>query len=322
MGLSIGIDLGGTNLAVGLVDQRDRILDRESVPTGSPGSADRLADRMATSVRTLLLRQNREEASLESIGIGLPGPVDPRTGRLIEAANLSLRDVDFVSLMHAHFPQTPIFTGNDGDCAAWGAYLAGEGRLYESSLTLTLGTGVGGGLVIGRRLFRGGTGLGIEPGHTVVAAGEGPPCTCGRRGCLENYVSIRGLNRLLMEELESGAPSALREMINPQRPSFNVIKVFDQVRQGDPLAARVIRRYAGYLAAGIRTLTVLLRPHVILLGGGISRAGNLLLEPLNHALTPPVGDDSVLSLPPILISRLGNDAGIIGAARLSLEGLV
>ena len=320
MSWSIGIDLGGTNIAVGLVDDSHRIADRETVKTKVPRPAESLAESMALCIDNLLARRKLKLSDLSAIGLGLPGLVDGETGLMIEAPNLYLDHIDFISLLKQHFPQTVIKTGNDGDCAAWGEYLAGEASSFESALLLTLGTGLGGGFVYKGKIFRGATGLGIEPGHSAIMAENGPLCTCGRRGCLEMFISIRGLNRLLQESLLEAGETPLRRLIRQDRPSENVKIFFDIVRTGDPAALRVLNRYAAYLAAGIRTLTVLYRPHIILLGGGISRAGDLLLEPLRNLLEPEKPDDFILSLPPVLISRLGNDAGIIGAAMLHKEG--
>lgn len=316
---SVGIDLGGTNMAIGLVDSDYRIVDREKAKTGAPRPAESLADTMALGVGRLLERNLLDPSDLDSIGIGLPGLVDQQTGLLIEAANLSLDHVDFPSLLGRAFPRSMIRTGNDGDCAIWGEYLAGEASSFASALLLTLGTGIGGGFVCNGRIFRGATGLGIEPGHMVIEVEDGPLCSCGRRGCYEMYASIRGLNRLIQEGLREELSSSLHRFISKDKPSGNVRAFFDSVRSQDSAALQIMERYAGFLAAGIRTLTVLYRPHLILLGGGISHAGDILLDSLRKALDPEKPDDFILSLPPVAISRLGNDAGIIGAAMLHRE---
>ncbi len=321
MSWSVGIDLGGTNMEVGLVDGSYRIADREISRTRAPRSAESLVESMVSNIHSLLQRNALDVSDLDSVGLGLPGLVDQKTGLMIEAANLALDHVDFISLLGQHFPATKIKTENDADCAVWGEYLTGEANAFESALMLTLGTGLGGGFVCDGRIFRGATGLGIEPGHIAIEVEDGPLCSCGRRGCLEMYVSIRGLNRLIQEGLRGDLPSSLRHSVKKDNPSGNVRAFFDSVRTGDRTALRILDRYVAFLAAGIRTLTVLYRPHIILLGGGISRAGGLLLEPLRKALDPEKPGDYILFLPPVAISRLGNDAGIIGAAMLHREGM-
>lgn len=312
--------MGGTNIAIGLVDGSCKIVDREIAKTRAPRSAESLVETMALSVRELLERNLLDLSDLDAMGIGLPGLVDQKTGLMIEAPNLHLDHIDFISLMGRHFPQTRIRVGNDGDCAVWGEYLAGEASSFESALLLTLGTGLGGGFVCEGRIFRGATGLGIEPGHIAIEAEGGPLCTCGRRGCLEMYVSIRGLNRLIQEGLQGDLPSSLRYSIKKDNPSGNIKAFFDSVRSHDLPALQILDRYTGFMAAGIRTLTLLYRPHIILFGGGISQAGSILLESLRKALDSSKSGDYILSLPPVAISRLGNDAGIIGAAMLHREG--
>jgi glucokinase len=319
---SIGIDLGGTNIAFGLVDENRRIVDRESAKTQAPRSAESLVETMVTHVKILLDRQGLGEDKLEALGIGLPGVIDPSSGLLVNAVNLGLRQVDFVSLLQNRFPGLAVRAGNDGDAAAWGEYLAGEGGPWGSVLMLTLGTGVGGGLVYDGRIFRGGTGLGIEPGHLVVQSEGGLACTCGRSGCLEVYTSIRGLNRLLAEALEGTDPPVWARALDPGQPSRNVPLIVEAARAGDQLALGVLDRYTAFLASGLRSLIMLYRPHRILLGGGISHAGEVLLKPLHQALFERAAPDDILSPPPVRISRLGNDAGIIGAALLHLEGRI
>ncbi len=313
---SVGIDLGGTNIEAGLVNDRLELVDRVHEKTRAPRSARSLAGSLADSVRRLLDRQGIQASQLEAIGIGLPGMVDSRTGKLLYAANLGLEEVDFPSLMADYFPQTPVLTGNDADCAVLAEYMVGGARGYDSALLLTLGTGLGGGFIYQGRIFRGGDGWGIEPGHMVLVAGEGWPCSCGQAGCFEAYVSIRGLKRLVQEALVEDRSSLLRDWMQPEGASFNARLVFDAVQEGDPLALEVLESYVHYLALGIRSLVVLYRPEIILLGGGISRAGDLLCLPLEAAVRRTSFAGDLLAPPPVRVSRLGNEAGILGAALL------
>lgn len=316
---SVGIDLGGTNIAVGLVNEHYEIVGRENAKTRAPRTADSLARTIAGCVNSLLNRHRVKAGDLSALGIGVPGVLDPRTNTLLFAGNLLLENVDLAGLLRSHFPPIPILIGNDADCAAYGEYLAGQAKSRDSALMLTLGTGVGGGFVYNRKIFRGGTGFGIEPGHLVVETEGGVRCTCGQTGCLEAYVSIRGLKRLVEEGLANDEPSIMRGRFHPERPSFNAKIVFDAVRRGDLVASRVVEQYVTYLAMGIRTLVVLYRPHIILLGGGISKAGDPLLIPLREAVSRTTMAGDIIPPPPIYISRLGNDAGIIGAAMLHTQ---
>ncbi len=320
MAYSIGIDLGGTNIVVGIVDDSCKILDRDRVKTRAPRSAESLVDTMANSINTVLNRQELSAADLCSIGIGVPGVVDLETGVLLHAANLFLKHVDFPALLRARFPDVPVFIANDADCAVFGEYLAGAAHNYKSVLMLTLGTGVGGGFVYDNKIFRGGTGFGIEPGHMAIEAGGHVACSCGQWDCLEVYASIRGLKRMTQEALLRHESTVLRNRVSLDGSSFNARHVFGAAAEGDKVAQEIVDQFIHYLSLGIRTLVVLYRPHMILLGGGISHAGDVLLDPLRErvALTTVSGD----VLPPPLIERsfLGNDAGVIGAAMLYTEG--
>ncbi len=313
---SVGIDLGGTNIEAGLVNDHLDLVDRVHEKTRAPRSARSLAGSLADCVQRLLDRQGIQASQLEAIGIGLPGLVDPRTGKMLYAANLALEEVDFSSLMADYFPQIPIYTGNDADSAALAEYMVGGAQGYDSALLLTLGTGLGGGFIYQGRIFRGGDGWGIEPGHMALVTKEGWPCSCGQAGCFEAYVSIRGLKRLVREALEEDRPSLIRDWMQPGGASFNARLVFDAVEEGDLLALEVLEAYVHYLAMGIRSLVVLYRPEIILLGGGISRAGDLLCLPLEVAVRQTSFAGDLLAPPPIRVSQLGNEAGILGAALL------
>lgn len=320
MAYSIGIDLGGTNIVAGIIDDTYKIVDRERAKTRAPRPAEFLVDTMAQCIDTLLMRQGISVSTIRSIGIGIPGVVDLETGMLLHATNLFLKNVDFPALMKIRFPDIPVFIANDADCAVFGEYHAGAVHNYQSVLMLTLGTGVGGGFVYDKKIFRGGTGFGIEPGHMAVEAGGHIACNCGQWDCLETYVSIRGLKRMTEEALLRNEETILRHYVSLGESSFNTRLIFEAATAGDKVAIEIVERFVHYLALGIRNLVVLYRPHMILLGGGISHAGDVLLEPLRTqvALTTVSGD--VLPPPPIELSRLGNDAGVIGAAMLYSEG--
>jgi len=321
MAYSIGIDLGGTNIVVGLVDESCAVVDRESAKTRAPRSAESLTDSIASCIEKLLARHHLPVKQLQAIGIGVPGVVHPETGELLHATNLFLKNVDFPGLIRARFPEVTVCIANDADCAVFGEYLAGAARNYKSALMLTLGTGVGGGFILENRIFRGATGFGIEPGHMAVETEGTVECSCGQRGCLEVYTTIRGLKRMTREALSGGRASVLRDRVDFAEPSFNARLLFEAAARGDVVANEVLDRFVHYLAIGIRNFVVLYRPHIILLGGGISHAGDVLLKPLRAKVARTTVSGDVLPPPPIECCRLGNDAGVIGAAMLHREGL-
>lgn len=313
---SVGIDLGGTNIGAALVKDCHEMVSRTFDKTMVPRSPQSLAGTMAACVQRLLDQEGLQVTDLAAIGIGLPGLVDPQEGKLVFASNLALQDVHFPSLMAPYFPGIPVQVNNDADCAALGEYLVGGANAYDSLLLLTLGTGLGGGFIDKGRIFRGGDGRGIEPGHMTLVAQDGWPCTCGQEGCFEAYVSIRGLKRLVSQLLDQGLPSILRDWFQEEEASFNVRRVFDAAGEGDLVAQEAVQQYIRYLALGIRSLVVLYRPQIILLGGGVSGAGDRLRLPLEEAVRQTTFAGDLLPPPPIRISRLGNDAGILGAALL------
>lgn len=314
---SIGIDVGGTNIAAGLVDQSKTIVDSVQTKTRVPRPAASIVDSMVDLVHALLRRNNLMQSDLRAIGVGLPGVVDPARGLLLKASNLHLVDVDMMGLLRTRFPQTPVAIGNDADCAAWGEWVAGDIDPKESVLLITLGTGLGGGFITNGTIFRGGTGCGIEPGHITVVADGGLACTCGRTGCLECYTTIRGMKYLVGEALADDPSSVLWSAVNVDTAYFRTADVFEAARQGDRAATTALDRYVHYLALGLRTFDVLYRPHRILLGGGISYAGDQLLTPLIARMDAMAQSEPASQPKPIVaLSRLGNDAGIIGAAYL------
>lgn len=320
MAYSIGIDLGGTNIAVGIVDNSYTIIDRERTKTRAPRSGESLVDTMADCIGSLLNRRGLSIEDLRSIGIGVPGVVDPETGVLLHATNLFLKHVDFPVLLRERFPTIPVFIANDADCAVFGEYIASTAHNYKSVLMLTLGTGIGGGFVFDNKIFRGATGFGIEPGHMAVETEGKIACSCGQWDCLEVYASIRGLKRMTSEALMGDEETILRDRVSFDERSFNARHIFEAASDGDSIAKEILDRFVHYLAIGIRNLVILYRPHVILLGGGLSHAGDVLLEPLRARVAQTTVSGDVLPPPPIERSKLGNDAGIIGAAMLYTEG--
>ncbi len=312
MDWSIGVDVGGTNIALGLVNQAYDIVARHDEKTRAPRSAESITVTIALAIRALLATSGLSTADLSSIGVGLPGIVDSNSGELLFATNLALSCVNFPTLLQRHFPNTAIMVSNDADCAVLGEYLAGEAKSYDSALLLTLGTGVGGAFIQHHKIFRGGDGLGIEPGHIVVETEYGVVCGCGQRGCLETYASINGLVRLAKEMLSEGGDSILRQSF----PALNTMTIFNAVRGGDRVAIAIHERFIRYLASGIKTLIAVYRPHIILIGGGLSNAPDLLIEPLQSALKEGLFAGDILVAPPIRVASLKNDAGIIGASQL------
>lgn len=248
------------------------------------------------------------------VGLGTPSCINPHTGLLVHANNLHWRNVPLREELEKHLP-LPLFIRNDADCAALGEALAGAAKEYEHVLMVTLGTGVGGGMIMGKQIFNGCDHMGMEIGHTKLVF-QGVQCTCGQYGCFESYASATALIRQTREAMEQHKDSLLWKLCGGDEAAVTARTAFDAARQGDPVGQALVDRYIAYLAAGLSTLIVLFRPQVILIGGGIGNEGEALLQPLRLQMAQSTYAAEEIGVPPVRSAALGNDAGIIGAAML------
>jgi len=312
----LGIDLGGTDIKVGVIDDEYKIISKHVTPTLSERSAEEIVADMAAAGKTAVEKAGLKESDILNVGIGIPGAVNTKTNKVIFAPNLRWKNFDFIPAFRKHW-DIPIFLGNDADVAVLAEVYAGAARDYDNAVLLTLGTGVGGGIVMDKKLFTGGGGLGTEPGHIIIVAG-GEKCMCGAFGCLEAYTSVTGLIREALRIMAEYPDSLLHKLCEGDSSRVNGKIIFDAAKQGDTAASIIISDYVKYLGAGIATFCNTLRPQVVLLGGGVSHAGEPLFGPLaeivNSLYFSPDGGEA----PPIIRAELGNDAGIIGAALLSI----
>ncbi len=311
----IGIDLGGTNIAVGIVDENGAVLQKKSVPTPVKEGADAVVAAMADAVKALLLASGTALAEIGSIGIGSPGAVDPKAGVVLSACNLGFSNEPLVSKLRARIDK-PVFLENDANCAAWAEACAGAAKGLRHSLTVTLGTGVGGGIVIDGKLYGGFNSFGGEFGHMVIAY-DGEPCPCGRRGCFEVYASATGLIRQTRRAAEQNKASLLWSVAEKEG-KFSGRTAFAAARLGDKSAITVVDTYIKYLATGLSDLVKIFQPEMIVLGGGVSHEGDALLLPLSRAVDEMSYGKNVPAEKKTRLARamLGNDAGIVGAALL------
>lgn len=309
--MQIGIDLGGTSAKIGVVDDAYAVVARKEVPSGANIPFGMMVGALAEAIRAFpapLLQ------SVEHIGIGVPSSIVRDTRVVVHAGNLNWRNVDAVGELKRHFDQ-PIAIANDADCAAYGESLAGAGVGYDYVLMLTLGTGVGGGIIDHGRIFLGGNGCGIEPGHMTIVE-NGLRCTCGRNGCLECYASATALNREILLAAQEARSDALRERLRQNGGQPNARMVFEAAEGGDVTAGRILDAYLHSLAVGVSNFVTLFRPQVIVLGGGISNAGRALFAPLRQLVCEMTYGVEIMGCPSIVPAKLGNDAGIVGAAFL------
>ncbi len=304
-----GVDLGGTAVKIGFFDGQGRLLARWEIPTRREDGGRSIPADIAGAVLADMARRGLEKGGCLGLGVGIPGQVWP--DGTADAENLGWERFPIVSGL-ADRTGLRVAADNDANAAAMGEYRSGGGRGCRSVLFVTLGTGVGGGMIIDGRSLRGAHEAGGELGHIQVEPGETRLCACGNRGCLEQYASASGCVRLAREALEATEePSVLRSM-----GELDARAVWDAARAGDGPALRAADRYCMYLARGLAAAANTVDPEVIVIGGGVSGAGQLLADmTAEHyrrlAFTP-------CKATPIVIARLGNDAGIYGCAAMAL----
>ena len=306
----IGIDVGGTNLKAGLVDQSGTILAVERTPLDFRGP-ESFADTLASLAKAVMASGGAAAQDVEYVGIGIPGAV--AGGDILYTANIPMKNVPLEKLFRQHL-NLPVLLGNDADCAAVGEWSCGVGRGTKHFIVITLGTGVGGGMILNGKLYSG-CGAGGEVGHIVVQK-DGVPCNCGRRGCWEAYASATGLIRETTEAMKAH-PESLLHQVAAQNGAVDGRTSFQAAEQGDETALAVCRSYAEYLASGLTDLVNILHPEAVALGGGVAAAPEyLLLDPVREIVARECYARHVGQVPHIVRAELGNDAGIIGAALL------
>ncbi len=315
----IGIDLGGTNIAVGLVNEKYEIVRKTSAPTlAAERDTEELADKMAELCRAVCEGEGIALPEVAAIGVACPGAVDVPRGVVGYCNNFTFETFPVVEMLRRKTGVGCIYAENDANAAAWGEAVAGAAKGTKSSVMITLGTGVGGGVIIDGKLFSGCNYSGAELGHMVIERG-GVPCTCGRRGCFEAYSSATALVRMTREKMEQCRKTGretLMATLAERRGKVNGRTAFDAMRGGDAAASEVVDTYLAYLATGIANMINIFRPEVLSIGGGISGEGEALLAPLLPLVEKEKYGGEIAPDTKVMIAQLGNDAGIIGAAFL------
>ncbi len=316
----IGIDLGGTNIAVGIVNEKFEIVAQGSTPTLVGRPSEEIVNDIAALCKSLCKELGVEESSVDSLGIASPGIVDDESGMVIYANNLGFRHFPILPLLRERLAIKEMHIENDANAAAWGEAIAGAAKGSRSSVMITLGTGVCGGIIDGCKVFKGFNSAAGELGHIVIEV-DGKPCTCGRKGCWEAYSSATGLINMTKEKLDecaaSGRATVMTEQV-AQRGKVNGRTAFDGHRVGDAAAIEVVDKYIKYLASGVASMINIFQPEVLSIGGGISNEGDYLLELLIPEVRKQTYGTGLVPATDIRIAQLRNDAGIIGAAVLGM----
>ena len=277
----IGIDVGGTNLVAGLVDEQGVILKKASRPVDRTMSDVELCGELAALAEEARIAGGVSREEIRAVGVGIPGLVDNKLGVVVLTTNMPFRNTPLRELFQQQW-DVPVYLGNDANCAAIGEYWAGAAKGCDPAVVITLGTGIGGGLVAGGKLFTGFANSAMEVGHMIIHP-QGQPCGCGNRGCWEQYGSATALIRMTREEMERTPDSLLWQLCGGDLGKVQGRTPFQGAEQGDPASLRVLEEYRQGLALGIINLINILQPQVICLGGGVSNASHqLLLDPLKE----------------------------------------
>ncbi|MCI9199824.1 MAG: ROK family glucokinase [Lachnospiraceae bacterium] len=308
-----GVDVGGTTVKLGLFDVEGNLLDKWEIPTRTENGGENILPDVAESIKKKMEEKDILKKDVVGVGLGAPGPIDAE-GTVYGAVNLgwgtfSIRDT------LAGLLDVPVKAGNDANVAALGEMWKGGGQGCRNLVAVTLGTGVGGGIIVNGEILTGAVGAGGEIGHMHVEDDETERCGCGNTGCLEEYASATGVVRLAKRKLQSCEDSStLRDIPEAE---LSAKAVFDAVKDGDGLAIKIAEQFGEYLGKGLGTIASIINPEIIVIGGGVSKAGKILFEYISPYFYKTVfkGCGNVK----FALATLGNDAGIYGAAKLVLE---
>lgn len=308
---AIGVDVGGTTVKLGLFDPEGCVLDKWEIPTVKEDEGRRILPDAAESIRAKLEERNVLLQEILGIGIGVPAAVDGRGNMMGSAVNIGWKPFNIPETLNAYI-NVPVKVANDANAAAFGEMWQGAGRGYDSMVAVTLGTGVGGGIVIDGKILTGAVGAGGEIGHIHIEDSETEECGCGNRGCLEQYASATGIVRLAGRRLKKDDKASVL-----RGEQLSAKHVFDAVKAGDEVAVEIARQFGEYLGKGLAAVAAVVDPEVFVIGGGVSKAGEILLsfvEPCfqKYAFRP-------CREAKFALAELGNDAGIYGAAGLILR---
>lgn len=312
--MRIGIDIGGMSVKYGLVDDRNNIVTRHVIDTNTEISAPEFIKEIGQQLHVLLEGTSYTMADISSIGIGCPGAIDSKKGLVVHASNLGWDQVDLVAQMTEMF-QVPIGLANDADTAALGEAKAGAAKGASDVVLITLGTGVGGGVIINSSIFSGPLNGGCELGHMIIHA-DGYPCNCGKNGCFESYASATALMRMGREAAMANPNSMLWKVVDGRFDEITGKTIFDCKEAGDEQASQVVDTYLNYLSIGIGNIVNIFRPEKIIIGGGVSAQKEKLTNEIENRLNNLVFAPNACETAKVVTSVLGNDAGIIGAANL------
>lgn len=315
----IGVDLGGTNIAVGIVNEAFEIVKKGSVPTKPERGADAIIADMASLSKKLISELGLTLDDIAYAGVATPGTANSKTGIVEYANNVPFDNYPLADKLSALLGGKPVYIENDANAAAKAEAIAGVAAGAPISVMITLGTGLGGGIVIDGKVYSGFNFAGGELGHTVIERG-GRPCTCGRKGCWEAYSSATGLVNITKDHIkaarENGEKTIMEDMIGGDINKVSARTAFNAMKEGDKVGAAAVDEYITYLACGIVNVINVFQPNILVIGGGVCNEGENLTRPLFEKVYSETYSREGTPRTEIKIAKLGNDAGIIGAAVL------
>lgn len=309
----IGIDIGGTNLKAGLVNDEGGILAMEKRKIAEVSDQKALVEALVALTQSLTEKGGLTPEQIRSVGVGVPGAVEIHSGAVLYTCNLPLRNVPLRKLFHRYLPY-PLYVENDANCAALAEYYAGAGKGSKRFVTITLGTGVGAGILHNGQIYHGANGMAGEVGHMSIVY-HGEPCPCGRRGCWERYASASALTRETKAAMQADKNTIMWKMTQ-DIDHVNAKLAFDAAAKGDETARKVIDSWIEYVGVGIANVINTFEPEVICIGGGVSNQGEVLLAPVRAYAENETRNITTGKFPVICACQLHNDAGVIGAAAL------
>ena len=312
----IGVDLGGTNIAVGLINENYEIIARAGTKTNIPRPAEEIFADIVKCAKETIEKAGIEVSDVASIGIGTPGSCDKKNGVILYANNLYFDNVPAAELVNKELPGIPVYIENDANCAALGEALAGSGKGKKSFIAVTLGTGVGSGIVLDGQVLTGCNDAGGELGHMTIKF-DGEPCNCGRVGCWERYASATALVNQTKAAMLAHKDSVMWQLTSGDVENAGGRTAFDAMRIGDKWGAEVVNNYIRYIAVGTTNIVNIFQPEMICFGGGICNEGETLLAPIREHVARERYSKKQEVQTEICRATLGNDAGIIGAACLT-----
>lgn len=312
----LGIDLGGTNIVAAVVNEKYKIISEAKNPTLCPRPWKEILDDVAKTALEAAKMANLEMSDFPFVGIGSPGVISVETGTVIAAVNLGFNNVPLTKYLSEKL-KIPVILENDANAAAYGEFKAGKAKNTENFIAFTIGTGIGSGVVLDGKIYRGTNGIAGELGHSVIKLG-GRQCSCGRKGCIDVYASATGLITTTKEAMEANKESLMWQLSEGDIKKVTGITAFKAAKQNDKTALEVVNSYIEVLAAAITNIINTFQPDMITIAGGISKEGDYLLNPIKKLVEKESLKNSTKPFPKIEIAELQDKAGVIGASLLGI----